>query len=281
MSTSAKSLYRSPDDALLWSRALGGYVRATNAGKPALKALERWYVTELPQAIAARAPAHIVKAELVKLVEWKLTRGKWRPGLLNYAKEQVEADVVGCSTAAFKLLQGVGPGDAAPIKAALAELTELKGVGPATASALLAAVCPHAPFMGDEALEAATGKREYKPASYMALTDALQGVATRLNAATSATGGVCLPDADAAEAAGAPAGCAWSAVIVERALWAASVVGVPVAGDEAAVAPAPAASRGGAGGKAGRGKVEGVQEGEETKGGEVDELPPKAKRRRV
>jgi hypothetical protein len=127
----------------------------------------------------------------------------------------------------------------------------------------------------------AQGKRDYTPKAYLAFVGALQGVATRLNAASSAAGGVCIPDADAAEAVGAPAGGEWSAVLVERALWAVSIVGVPADDEDEA-----AAGKGGAGGGASAGEEAGGkgkerQKEEKEKGGEADEPPPKAKRRRA
>lgn len=98
----------------------------------------RWYRTELKQAILRRETKWIEKEELVKLVrtpcfarlgiastawlpsacsvspidscalgglqvDWKLTRGKWRPKLLDYAKQHTERVVKDTSGAAFKL----------------------------------------------------------------------------------------------------------------------------------------------------------------------------------
>lgn len=37
-------------------------------------------------------------------VQWKLTRGKWRPRLLGYAQDQKESDVRAASQAAFEQL---------------------------------------------------------------------------------------------------------------------------------------------------------------------------------
>lgn len=53
-------------------------------------------------------------------VEWKLTRGKWRPRLLDFAREHSEATVKDASTVAF---QRAVAGDTA---AGFAALTKLK-----------------------------------------------------------------------------------------------------------------------------------------------------------
>ncbi len=41
--------------------------------------------------------------DLVRLVDWKLTRGKWRPKLLDYAKQQEDGVVKEASMAAFEV----------------------------------------------------------------------------------------------------------------------------------------------------------------------------------
>ena len=58
-------------------------------------------------------------------VDWKLTRGKWRPKLLDYAKAHSEATVKAATSAAFDIISSTqsAQGD---LKAAMASLTELK-----------------------------------------------------------------------------------------------------------------------------------------------------------
>ena len=58
-------------------------------------------------------------------VEWKLTRGKWRPKLLDYAKAHSKATVEAATSAAFEITSST-QSDQADLKEAMAPLTELK-----------------------------------------------------------------------------------------------------------------------------------------------------------
>ncbi|KAI3806658.1 hypothetical protein L1987_22570 [Smallanthus sonchifolius] len=165
-------------DVNLWKEALSLYdSRIESMSKPNLASLDQFYCNELPSLIHQRNPnPHITTSELSKLMQWKLTRGKWRPRLLDYVSSLDEETVKSASQKAFKSLPEVSK--------AVSELTVLKGVGPATASAVLAAYAPDvAPFMSDEAMVAALGNsKEYTLKQYLVFVDKLQAKAKELSA---------------------------------------------------------------------------------------------------
>ncbi|GAB1599118.1 uncharacterized protein LOC106872751 [Argonauta hians] len=107
--------------------------------------LDDWYQQELPATINKRTMKYIKHDELCKLMQWKLTRGKFRPRLTELVKSNDAQNVESVSKKAFSELPDV--------MTAVKTLTTLKAVGPATASAILAAVLPEkVPFMADESM---------------------------------------------------------------------------------------------------------------------------------
>jgi hypothetical protein len=160
--------------------AVGG--KKSRGGGVLLLELERWYQQELPARLAAPPPPG--RAELERLMEWKLTRGTWRPRLLDFVKALAEEDARAAWAAALAALPRDG-GDCPPaaLRAAIAAIAALKGLGPATASAALSAADASVPFMSDEALTAALGKKEYTVGAAVSLATALQGKARALSEA--------------------------------------------------------------------------------------------------
>ncbi|PON65570.1 DNA binding protein [Parasponia andersonii] len=164
-------------DLNLWQGALSAYPsRIESLNKPNLVSLDDYYRNQLPPLLQHRNPKpYITTSELSKLMQWKLTRGKWRPRLLDFVSGLDEDLVQSASQKGFQALPDISK--------ALSELTVLKGVGPATASAILAAYAPHvAPFMSDEAMEAALGNsKDYTAKQYLLFAKKLQTKAEELS----------------------------------------------------------------------------------------------------
>lgn len=119
-------------------------------------------------------------------------RGKFRPRLLNFAKELTPETISDASLRSFNVLskfKDTVDVPASALKEALAPLTELKGIGPATASAALSAAHPSIPFMSDEAMQASLGYRDYTVKAAVQLTAALQKKAKELSAKELSAGG--------------------------------------------------------------------------------------------
>lgn len=154
------------EDPAVWRGIYGKYwtvVEAKSASKKGkgagkLLALDKWFQEELPAAISDRSERSLTHAELAKIMEWKLTKGKFRPRLQQLIGSNSEEEVHSLTSKAFGLLPDV--------HAAITKLTKLKGVGPATASAVLVVGAPgEIAFMSDEAVESVA---ELRPVEYTA-----------------------------------------------------------------------------------------------------------------
>ncbi|HEX8244598.1 MAG TPA: hypothetical protein VF541_13925 [Longimicrobium sp.] len=179
------------DDADAWRAALARYedVVAEQGVKP-LPELDRWYRNELPGLIAARRRPHVTHAELVRVTEWKMARGIWRPRNLALVRGNDAALVERTSREALAKV----PHPSEPI----AILAKLAGVGPATASAIAAAAAPEVYPFFDELVAAripGMGQVTFTPREYARYADALRERAARL-------------------------GAGWTPEQVERAVWA-------------------------------------------------------------
>ncbi|XP_068672095.1 uncharacterized protein [Montipora foliosa] len=130
--------------------------------------LDQWFQHQLPQEISKRSQKFLTKEELVKLMEWKLTRGKFRPRLTQLVQTNNNQTVKDVTSKAFQCLPDV--------KSAINELTKLKAVGPATASAILCAGSPKIPFMADESMQAIPrlGKIDYTLKFYLQFLESIR-----------------------------------------------------------------------------------------------------------
>ncbi|KAF2086135.1 hypothetical protein K490DRAFT_44979 [Saccharata proteae CBS 121410] len=112
-----------------------------------LRELEAFRASTLPERVLRRREegAWLQKEEVVKLVEWKLKHGTFRPNLLKLAQSNPDELIVSTTKEAFAQYKTSGP------QVALTTLCTLKGIGPATASLLLSQVDPRRiPFFSDE-----------------------------------------------------------------------------------------------------------------------------------
>jgi len=185
------SLWHS-DDPARWRAALADYdATIERQGVASLPGHDRWYQTELPAAIAARATPHVTHDELVRLTEWKMTRGVWRARNLVLVRGNAPALVRETSQAAL----AAAPHPTLPIK----RLAELAGVGPATASAAAAAAFPDVYPFFDELVFAqipgGAGPVKFSLGEYARYAEALRERAASL-------------------------GGGWTPAMAERALWA-------------------------------------------------------------
>eukprot|EP00117_Sycon_ciliatum_P035431 scpid100915/ scgid26864/ len=147
---------------------------------PTLLQLDNWYQNDLPGAVCSRSPAHVTHAEMAKLMQWKLTRGKFRPRLAQLIQENTSESIETCTRDAFTAYD-----KDKDLAAAIQKLSSLKAVGPATASAVMACRFPEScPFMADESVTGAMPgiAIQYTHKGYMAYASKVTFKARRLRA---------------------------------------------------------------------------------------------------
>ncbi|GAB1731275.1 hypothetical protein NU195Hw_g4244t1 [Hortaea werneckii] len=120
---------------------------------PELQPLDHQRLNTIPAAIHQRNPKFLPKDELLKLTEWKLSHGKFRPTLQKLVDSN---DVMTVKTTAIEAYRMLPPTNiTAPstenIQKVLDVFTRLKGVGAATATLLMASYDQtNIPFFSDE-----------------------------------------------------------------------------------------------------------------------------------
>jgi hypothetical protein len=183
-SSQAKELFEASIEASQsrWIDNLRDYPRAImildQLKQGRLQALDHFWRHEYPQILRSRSPSYLELADLSRIMQWKLCRGKARP-LQALVDSNSSSLVVEVSKQAFELIQQDGDN----WKAAFDQLVKLKGVGEATASAILAPIAPEScPFMADEVIDATCPKRDYTRKTYNILRDAAIAKANSLNA---------------------------------------------------------------------------------------------------
>uniref|UniRef100_A0A8C6XEN6 Uncharacterized protein n=1 Tax=Naja naja TaxID=35670 RepID=A0A8C6XEN6_NAJNA len=167
------------EDPSSWEAILNIYqdvIETMGSKKKKLIALDQWYQEELPELLAGREEKYLTKEELLKVMEWKLTRGKFRPHLQQLVAANPSKMVEEHTRKAFHRLPDA--------EAAVKELNELKGIGPATASAILTAGAPEiAAFMADEVMEILPGLAplQHTLKHYLLYMDRIQSCVKKLN----------------------------------------------------------------------------------------------------
>lgn len=158
----------SSTDGQRWLRARRGYataVRVVAASKytkskdperdrKAFLDLDAWYShREVGRRDVFTVP--LTAQKLARVAKWKLSKGTFRPGLL----QKVESNTAGLVARTWKELSDKrkrGPKDGGALGRVLLAMRtldkRLHGVGPATASAVLAPLCEACAFMSDEAM---------------------------------------------------------------------------------------------------------------------------------
>jgi len=183
-------LWASPEDTR-WRDALNAYPAViAQQTPPRLVELDSWYRERLTPDVQARTPRVVTHEELVRVTEWKMTRGVWRGPNLTLVRSNTPDGVLEAGTLAFQHL--------GQLTKAIAAYTALAGVGPATASAVLALVDPDRYPFFDETVAAQVdglGAVSWTVSYYRRYAAALVERAAQL-------------------------GGEWNAVMVERALWA-------------------------------------------------------------
>jgi hypothetical protein len=166
-----------------WCTVLGNHAKAVALVGEKKKKLDELrgldsFRSDLADVVRKRSPPQLTRAELSRVMAWKLLRGKFRP-LQKLVDSNSESDVKASSTESFRLAT-----DPSKWKESINAMAGLKGVGVATASAVLAAIFPNIfPFMADETIEAvvASGQRDYNLKVYTEMRQLLVDRAAKLN----------------------------------------------------------------------------------------------------
>ena len=169
------ALAKMPEAIEAKAAALSGKTPQAAASKrKQLREDDEWLRSTFRKEVLAGEDPHMSKDQLIRVMRWKLARGKFRP-LMGRVKENSGVSVQASSRKAIAVMQESGESG---VKSAAEHLCALRGIGPATASAVLSFLFPdHVAFMADEPLEVCLGKRDYSMRAFLRFQEAIREMA--------------------------------------------------------------------------------------------------------
>jgi hypothetical protein len=151
----------------------------------ALAANDHWWHTEFGASMKQTGEA--TKEDLKRMLQWKWSRGKYRPGRTKFTDQVQEESVIAAVRETLKVLEPLSNNPAkADINAIIAEGiamgTQLSQIGPASATGILAARYPEfCPMYADESMESIGMYREpYTAPRYIEYAEELRNKAMEL-----------------------------------------------------------------------------------------------------
>ncbi|KAJ4378413.1 hypothetical protein N0V86_006116 [Didymella sp. IMI 355093] len=169
----------------LFNTTLARYVTTASSTLADLDTLR--YETIPAKLAKSKKDTYLLKADVERLVEWKLKHGTFRPTLMNLVKSNSADTIKDTTQLAFAPLN-----NDADVMRSLKTLTSLRGIGPATASLLLSVYQPDTvPFFSDELFRwthydapGTSGwdrKIKYNVSEYKEMLKRVEGLRKRLN----------------------------------------------------------------------------------------------------
>eukprot|EP00594_Rhizosolenia_setigera_P003380 CAMPEP_0178942258 /NCGR_PEP_ID=MMETSP0789-20121207/1892_1 /TAXON_ID=3005 /ORGANISM="Rhizosolenia setigera, Strain CCMP 1694" /LENGTH=292 /DNA_ID=CAMNT_0020621643 /DNA_START=15 /DNA_END=893 /DNA_ORIENTATION=- len=154
-------------------------------GGTKLKELDN-YCNNLSNKLSLKQQQNITKENLLKIIEWKFTKGKPRNALWGRLRSNTDQAVKEASQESFSKVIAVNNDDVEDcvISNAIESMCVLNGVGPATASAILSLYSSkNFAFMDDEVIESVlyNKKRAYTLKIYLEMNEKCMQIADVLN----------------------------------------------------------------------------------------------------
>lgn len=150
-----------------------------------LKSNDRWWHTEFGPSMKSTGEA--TKEDLKRMLQWKWSRGKYRPGRTKFTDQVQEESVITVVRATLQVLEPLSNNPTpTEINSIIAEgittATNIPQIGPASATGILAARYPEfCPMYADESMESIGMYREpYVASRYIEYAEQLRNKAKEL-----------------------------------------------------------------------------------------------------